>query len=81
MAPLVRERTTVDKAGERSGWEREYVFLTDCGTPMMLVWSGNRELLISYGSDSIGKAHVYREAFSKDGKVAISYKLDTEGSL
>ena len=72
------ERTIVDRVGEQSDWESEYVFMNDCGTPMTLTWAANRELLISYSYATTGKAHVYRKAYSNDGKVTINYSLEPE---
>lgn len=69
------ERTTVDRVGEVSDWEREYVFNIDCGSGVEVNWTGNRSLLISYGYDKSGKVRTYREPFSKDKQVSISYKF------
>jgi hypothetical protein len=69
------ERTTIDRVGEHSDWERQYVFNNECGTPVEFVWKDNRSLLIRYGYDSAGKVHVYREAVSKDKQVLITYEL------
>jgi len=69
------ERTTIDRVGEHSDWERQYVFNNECGMPVEFVWKDNRALLVRYGYDPSGKVHVYREATSKDKQVSISYEL------
>lgn len=74
------ERTTIDRAGSRSDWGREYVFMNACGMPVEIAWIGERALRISYGYNGGGKAHVYREAFSKDKQVMIDYQLVEGGT-
>jgi hypothetical protein len=69
------ERATVDRAGERSNWEEQYVFINKCGMPVEFLWKDSRTLLVRYGYDTAGKAHVYRKAKSNDKQVSIEYEL------
>lgn len=73
------ERATVDRLGTRSDWEREYVFVNQCGMPVSMTWPGNKALKITYGYDELGKAQVSRHAFSRDGQITIDYQVATEG--
>jgi hypothetical protein len=75
------ERTTIDRvAGNRSDWEREYVFMNTCDMPVEMQWIDNRSIRISYGFDPQGIVHVSREALSKDKQIKISYELNEEAS-
>lgn len=69
------ERTTVDPLGESSDWGREHIFNVDCGSQVEMNWVGNRNLTISYSYDDTGNVRTYKEFFSKDKRVTISYFL------